>query len=108
MGPITRKEYMKNSSELFRPYYRQFVTSETLAFVKNRIGMEKLRRSTCEHLNDVVMWERGGRTWLWDHSPINLQLARELGEVSPNALPSQSTRTCIGKAAARILLGQPQ
>ena len=45
---------------------------------------------------------RGGGWW-WDGSPINLTLARELGEVSKNGYGSPSVHTCVGKAAARML-----
>jgi hypothetical protein len=95
---ITRDEYMSNSSELHHTYYSQFVTPSTLIFVNRNIGLARLQASTDKHLNDVVRWERGG-TWLWDRSPINEQLAKELGEGC-----SMSTRTCVGKAAARMIL----
>lgn len=96
---ITRSEYMENSSELHHAYYSQFVTPMTIAFVNSYIGLKKLQASTCEHLNDVVQWEHGGLTWLWDRSPINSILTKELGEGN-----SLSTRTCVGKAAAKIIL----
>lgn len=96
---MTRSEYMENSRERHDAYYRQFVTPATIAFIESNIGLEKLQKSTCEHLNDVVRWEQGGRTWLWDRSPINTQLAKECGEGL-----SMSTRTCVGKAAARMIL----
>ena len=96
---INRIEYMENSTKLHDIYYRQFVTAETIAFVENNIGIEKLQQSTCKHLNDVVKWEQGGRTWAWDRSPINVELAKLCGEGL-----SLSTRTCVGKAAARMIL----
>ena len=96
---ITRAEYMENSSELFHEFYSQFVTQGTLSFVETNIGLKKLQASKCKHLNDVVEWENGGRNWIWDQSPMNRMLARELGE---NCSPS--THTCVGKTAARILL----
>ena len=96
---ITRTQYMENSSELYHDFFAQFVTGETIAFVKNHIGLKRLQASTCEHLNDVVKWQQGGKTWLWDRTPINASLAKELGEGN-----SMSTRTCVGKAAARIIL----
>lgn len=99
MAQITRTEYMENSSELHHAYYSQFVTPMTIAFVNSRIGLKRLQASTCEHLNDVVQWELGGQTWLWDRSPINERLARELGEGL-----SRSTYTCVGKAAAKMIL----
>jgi hypothetical protein len=96
---ITRTEYLSNSSELFDAYWRQFVTGQTIRFVKSSIGVEKLRASTCKHLNDVVKWQNGGCLWLWDYSPINTELLKELGESD-----CPSTRTNVGKAAARIIL----
>ena len=96
---ISRKDYMKNSKKLHQAYFAQFVTESTIRFVESHIGLKRLQQSQCEHLNDVVRWEQGGRTWLWDRSPMNVELAKELGECS-----SMATRTCVGKAAARIIL----
>jgi hypothetical protein len=96
---ISRSDYMENSSELHHQYYSQFVTSATISFVKSQIGLKKLQASNDPHLNDVVRWEQGGRTWVWDRSPMNTVLARELKENC-----SDSTHTCVGKAAARIIL----
>jgi hypothetical protein len=102
---ITRKDYMNDSSALHHRYYSQFVNGSTLQFVKDRIGMRKLKASKCEHLNDVAKHSRGGAgNWVWDYSPINMELAVKLGEVSAGYIPSDCTRTCVGKAAARMLL----
>lgn len=103
--PITRKDYMENSSVLHHDYYLQFVTQSTIDFVKSRIGMTRLLASKDKHLNDICKHSRGGAgSWIWDFAPINIALARELGEVSKGALPSPSTHTCIAKAAARELI----
>jgi hypothetical protein len=99
LDQISRTEYMENSSELHHAYWSQFVTPATMHFVESRIGLAKLLKSNDEHLNDVVKWQNGGRNWLWDQSPMNTPLARELGECA-----SASSHTCVGKAAARILL----
>lgn len=96
---ITRSQYMENSSELHHDYWSQFVTPATISFVKNHIGIDKLKASKDPHLNDVVKWEQGGKTWLWDRSPMNIVKAKELGENC-----SRSSHTCTGKAAARIIL----
>lgn len=98
---ITRSQYMENSSELHHAYYSQFVTKDTISFVDSHIGLERLQASEDQHLNDVVRWENGGRSWLWDRTPVNAELARELGEGL-----CDSTRTCVGKAAARIMLDE--
>jgi len=102
MKLITRKEYMQNSSRLFNEYYSQFATEQTKQFIINRIGVDKIKKSKCPHLNDTANHSRGG--WVWDYSPINLTLARQAGEVGRNSLPSPATHTCIGKACAKLML----
>lgn len=105
MKKITRKEYMENSSELFNAYYSQFITQATTDFILRNIGMEKLRSSKCEHLNDLYKHSNNGAGgWIWDCTPINLDLARELGEVSAGYLPSPAFHTCVGKVCAKNLL----
>ena len=94
---ITRKQYLDNSAELHDSYFRQFVTPSTISFVENVFGLEKLKKSKCPHLNDVVRMTSQG--WDWDRSPMNEDLAKQLGENF-----SDSTHTCVGKAAARIIL----
>lgn len=102
---ITRKEYMANSAELYHAYFLQFATEETKRFVLERIGMDKLLRSTCPYLNDIVKHSGGSAgSWVWDYSPCNVTLMREVGEVSKRCLPSPSMRTCVGKAVARELI----
>lgn len=102
---ITYKEYMNNSSELHQAFYAQFVTDETIDFIKSRIGIDKIKASKCHHLNDVVkMGASGG--WIWDYSPLDLSKARQLGAVGKHSYPSQATHTCVGKAAARMLLAE--
>ncbi len=57
---ITHKEYMANSAELRHAYYLQFATEATKRFVLEHIGMDKLLRSTCPYLNDIVRHSNGG------------------------------------------------
>ena len=105
MTYITRSQYLENSSELHHSYNMQFVTDTTLKFVVDNIGLDKLRKSKDYHFNDIIKHSNGGSGgWIWDFTPIDLELARELGAVGKNSLPSPATRTCIGKAAARHLL----
>lgn len=106
MSRITKHQYSQNSSELHHAFYSQFVTDATLAFVKNQIGLERLRKCTDPHLNHVQGIQMTANGWIWDKSPIDLTLARELGAVSEGCLPSLATRTCVGKAAAKMLLAQ--
>jgi hypothetical protein len=106
---ITRAQYMENSSELHQEYYLQFATESTFHFVRTKIGLEKLRKSKDKYFNDIIrMPGIADATWIWDSSPHNLQLMRELGEVGERSLPSKSTRTCVGKAAARKLLSEAE
>jgi hypothetical protein len=96
---------MANSSELHHEYYLQFATLATFQFVRSSIGLEKLKASKDKYFNDVIrMPGTADARWIWDSSPMNLTLARELGEVDQKSLPSKSTHTCVGKAAARKLL----
>jgi hypothetical protein len=100
---------MENSSELHQDYYLQFATEATFNFVRTQIGLEKLRKSKDKYFNDVIrMPGHADSTWIWDSSPYNLQLMRELGEVGERSIPSKSTRTCVGKAAARKLLSEAE
>ena len=81
----------------------QFATENTKRFVLERIGMDKLLRSTCPHLNDIVK-HSGAGSWVWDDSPCNVTLMREVGAVSKGYLPSPSMCTCVGKAVAKELI----
>lgn len=96
---ITRKQYLADSKNLHARFFEQFITEETVAFIERNIGIDKLKASTCPHLNDVVDWEQGGRTWLWDRTPIATSRLKAHGECD-----SRSVRTCVGKVAARQLL----
>jgi hypothetical protein len=100
---------MENSSELHQQYYLQFATASTFHFVQTQIGLEKLRNSKDKYFNDIIrMPGRADATWIWDSSPVNLHLMRELGEVGAKSSPSKSTHTCVGKAAARKLLSDSE
>jgi len=106
---ITRDQYMENSSELHQEYYLQFATESTFQFIRSSIGLNKLRASKDKYFNDIIKHSNGGSGgWIWDSSPCNLQLMREIGEVGEKSLPSKSTRTCVGKAAARKLLSEAE
>ena len=97
---ITREEYMNNSSKLHFAYNCQFVTEETKQYVKTSIGLGKIAKSKDQHLNDVCkMANNGAGNWLWDFAPINIALLKDAQEFD-----SRSTRTCVSKAAAVMLL----
>ena len=107
MTKFTRKDLL-NEECSHHEFYAQFVTERTLSFVRDRIGLVKLRKSSCPHFNDVgIKHSSGGAgSWVWDYSPVNMPLLQELGVVSTGYRPNPSTYTCIGKAAARMLLAQ--
>ena len=110
---ITYAEYMTPSNsraeahEKHHQFYLQLATPSTFEFVRQVIGMDRLRKSKDRYLNDIdIKYSRafGLQHWVWDNSPMNLTLARELGAVSKEGYPAPSTYTCVGKAAALELL----
>lgn len=92
---ITRKEYMSGSAT-HAEYYGQFVTDMTKKAVSAYIGMEKLRASTDEHMNDIPLK-------LWDSAPVyTIQGAFEkCGDFF-----TLSAKVCIAKQAARMVLNE--
>lgn len=104
---ITRAQYMENYSELHNAYYLQFATASTFQFVRSSIGIDKLKTSKDKYFNDIIKHGPFGG-WIWDSSPVNSTLMKELGEIGERSLPSKSTHTCVGKAAARHLLNEEQ
>ena len=105
MATITRADYMANASELHQDYYSQFVTESTKRFILNSLKVEDIRAALengDKHLNKIKipfnnMGQGGG--WWWDNAPANITLMKECKELN-----SPSTRTCIAKAAARMLV----
>jgi len=110
---ITKKEYMNNSSELHHEYHAQFVTEGTKRFILSSLSIEDIKKaleSGDEHLNKIKIpynnMSRGGGWW-WDDAPMNVMLWKEAnGYENKRILPSQATRTCVAKAAAKILTEQ--
>ena len=97
---ITRSDYMADCKNLFNDYYAQFITKSTKNFIRDQIGIKKLRTSKCEHLNDLYSHSQGGRgTWIWDFTPMNMTLIKEAKEGN-----SMATHTCVGKECARRFL----
>ncbi len=104
---ITRKDYMANSQELHHLFYSQFVTSQTKGFILRSLKVEDIKNAIDNgdtHLNGLKIpynnMSRGGGWW-WDDAPINTALLKELGESN-----TQSTCTCVAKAAARMLAAE--
>jgi hypothetical protein len=100
----TRKEYMNNEIS-HHEYYSQFVTESTKSYVLSELTVEQIKNaldSGDEHFNEIKIPFNNmgsGGNWWWDYSPCNHRLMKELGECN-----SYSTHTCVGKAAARILI----
>lgn len=102
---ITYEEYMNSSSELHHAFYSQFVTESTMAYILGSLKIEDVKEALengDKHLNKIKipynnMSSRGN--WWWDGSPFNYELAKELG-----LCRSYSTHTCVGKAAAKMLV----
>ena len=96
MSTITRAQYIVNSKELFNDYYLQFATQASYDFISSKFPIKTLLSSKDGHLNDLAVWLDG---WVWDFTPINTQLAHELGDNN-----SDSTHTLVGKAIAKKMI----
>lgn len=107
---ITHADYMAGTSSdptLHQRYYAQFITASTVAFIKSQVGIAKLKKSKDPYFNDIIKHSNGGAGgWVWDHTPYNHELALQAGLCSKGYTPSMASRTCIGKACARILLAE--
>lgn len=57
---LTRQDYMKDSSKLHRQYFAQFVDDTIKKEVLESIGIDRIKASKDEHLNDIPMhlWDR--------------------------------------------------
>lgn len=103
---FTRQQYMNNECTQ-REYYSQFVTQATLLFAQRIVDeYDLVNCEDQEHLNTPkIKYSNGGAgSWVWDSAPMNLALAHELGECSGHGSPC--THTCVGKAAAKIIIAQ--
>ena len=97
----TRQEYMKGDIG-HNEFYAQFATLSTRRWVETTIGVERLKASTDQHLNDIPLS-------LWDEYFKSvafrcevLPLLKEAGDVCANSL---GNAVCVAKAAARVLIG---
>ena len=107
---ITRQDYMKDSSNMHRKYYGQFVNENVKRTLLFTISKAELLSSKDEHLNDISMrkWDalggfafRGSEMIMKPTSiePVDIKLIREAGEGV-----SASTMVCIYKEAARQII----
>lgn len=102
----TRKQYM-NKEVSHQDYYAQFVTESTKRYILSDLTINEIKEafnSGDEHLNEIKIPFNNmgsGGNWWWDFTPFNNQLIKECGESN-----SHATHTCVGKAAARILVNE--
>jgi hypothetical protein len=103
---FTRAQYL-NKECTHRQYWAQFVTPSMKAMVRSNIGLDRLKRSTDPHLNDIPLAQ-------WDQMRnatfhmLNLVKWREIQYpeyTDPKSIGwSLSDNTCILKEAARQLV----
>lgn len=102
---ISRREYMLNldRENSHFDYYSQFVTSEEIITVAQRIGVDKILQSQDEHFNDISLS-------LWDCVPISGRSAWMVSvsntfTQTPGSRPSisLSDKVSINKTAAEII-----
>lgn len=116
---ITREDYMKDSSNLHRAFYAQFVNDGVKQRILNKWTVKQLKKAhqEDEHFNNLPMkvWDlMGGFVWrvirgeqiatmqprtAADILPVNATLLKEAGEGVSN-----STMVCVYKEAAREII----
>lgn len=107
----TRKDYLDGKIS-HREYYAQFITSKMVEQVKNIIGIDRIKASKDEHLNDIPLklWDGlsgcefriiGGEEKLASKPKVShefIELCKQANEgISP------STLVCVYKEIARQL-----
>ena len=94
---IMRSDYVSGANT-HREYYAQFVTPYIKRQLVLRFKLPKILKSTCEHFNDIPLWQ-------WDR-------CQSIATVSDKKLdqcedvPTLSTSVCILKEAAQQLREQ--
>ncbi len=88
----TRKDYL-DGKVTHAAYYAQFVTDHTRGLVATYIGIDRIKRSQDEHLNDIQLAE-------WDRIPhaFDGDALKDAGDFL-----SMAGWVCIAKEAARQL-----
>jgi len=83
----TREQYL-DKQVTHRQYFGQFVTPEIRSLVERYIGIERIKSSTDERLNDIPLQE-------WD------MLTHSLGNSYPDGNNCLGSKVCILKEAAK-------
>lgn len=95
---ITRKQYLFDGTASHAEYFRQFVNEPILKLVASTIGIDAIKNSKDEHLNDIPL-----KKWdLIENSVRRLTDSKLLKETGEGW--SSCTSVCIAKQAARILM----
>jgi len=94
----TRKDYLAKVCT-HREYYAQFATEEVKRIVRGCIGLDRLRRSTDEHLNDIPLRE-------WDilRNSIYYTIGRKLVAANGAGGVTLSDIVCVAKEAAKQMI----
>lgn len=102
---MNRKQYLDGECS-HDEYYGQFVTPGLISYVVSRIGANRIKASTDEHMNDITLasWDRlTGVSGLIDASLFkacdNVTYAPEYAD---KFLWSLSDQVCIAKRAAKM------
>lgn len=107
---ITRQQYLNNEAN-HRQYYAQFVDDEIKNEVKRYIGIERIKASTDEHLNDIPMknWDNMAGFY-FNHNgemigkPNSIKKSLSDKFKATGEGLSAGTMVCIYKEAARQLI----
>ena len=112
---ITKKEYM-SGEYTHDQYYEQFITQGLINAVKSLVGEDKIKNSTCPHLNDISY--TSGGAWIWDRLDVRKYIDTKKWALSGQGVAadnsyvesvtgrygwSPSNNTCILKAAAKVV-----
>lgn len=106
---IKRKEYLDGKIS-HNDYYMQFATEEMRRQVEREIGVDRIKASTDEHLNDIPLhlWDglsgcmfRGSMCMV--RPTVSKECADKIKEAEEGGV-SPATLVCIYKAIARDLI----
>lgn len=93
---FSRKEYMDRKCS-HREYYAQFVDESVRKLVASTIGIERIRKSKDEHLNDIPLKN-------WDTVAFNIHKGVYEKMKLAGDFRSNAGDTCILKEAARQIV----
>lgn len=96
---FTRNDYMEQRCA-HREYYEQFVTEGVKTLVRDKIGVNQLRASRDEHMNDIALhrWDAMAMSRLFD--------PESLARLRATDADTLAGRVCILKMAARMILDE--